>query len=56
MAQNQEVNLTAKDAKGKSKSRKFGIQHANNILSISNTQWKLDDPKWKWNGTELAKA
>lgn len=56
MAKNQEVNLTTKDAKEKSRSRKFGVDHANNVLNLSNTRWKLEDPKWKWNGKELAKA
>lgn len=50
------VNLTTDLGKGKTKDRKFDVAHANKVLSLTNSKWKLKDTKWKWNGTELAKA
>lgn len=54
---NQEmVTLKTSLEKSKSKDRKFSIQHANNVLSLTNSKWELNDKNYKWNGTELAKA
>lgn len=44
-----------KDAAAKTKTREFDVAHANRLLLIPNTGWKLADDKWKWNGKELAK-
>lgn len=38
------------------KKKEFEIAHANRILNVANTAWKLDDSKFKWNGKEIAKA
>lgn len=37
------------------KSRKFEVSHANRVMSVVDPRWVLDDAKYKWNGTELAK-
>lgn len=50
------VTLKTNLEKGKSKDRKFDVAHANKVLSLTNSKWELNDKKWKWNGTELAKA
>lgn len=47
------VTLKAKDVK--SRTKQFGIDHANKILKLSNSQWELNDDNFEWNGTELAK-
>lgn len=49
------VKLTTGSDK-KAKTRMFDIDHANRVLKLSNSQWKLDDPNYKWNGTEIAKV
>lgn len=60
--ENQLVQLKTKPVKTKegkdvpSKKRKFVLKQANTILNYVNSAWELDDPKWKWNGTELAKV
>lgn len=49
--------VDAKNKKGQKDVRKqeFDVDHANRLLAIPNTRWKLADDKWKWNGKELAK-
>lgn len=37
------------------KTTKLEISHANRVLSVVDPRWILDDPKYKWNGTEIAK-
>lgn len=49
------VFLKPKDVKGSKKS-KFEISVANQLLSLSNSQWELSDEKFTWNGTEISKA
>lgn len=39
----------------KSKKREFPIEQANKLLSLPKSAWKLDDSKFEWNGTEIAK-
>jgi hypothetical protein len=41
---------------GKPKTQKFEIERANRLLKIKKSAWKLDDPKFTFNGTEIAKA
>ena len=53
MSENKEVKLTTGSGK-KKKSKSFNISQANKLLSLSNAQWKLDDPGFKWNGIEIA--
>ena len=49
------VTLKTKATKNKkSKDQKFGLKHANNVLKLANSQWELNDPGFKWNGTEIA--
>lgn len=50
----QKVKLKAKDVKD-AKPKEFGIDHANKLLKLPNTQWELADDKFAWNGTEIAK-
>lgn len=52
--ENQDVVLKAKGEKGKD--RKFPIGQANKILSLSNSQWELNDKGFSWNGKEIVKA
>lgn len=49
------VTLKAKDAE-KNRTREFGLDQANKLLRLKNTQWELADKGYKWNGSELAKA
>lgn len=51
---NTKVSLKAKDSK-KAKKGKFFIDQANKMLSLSNSKWELDDDRFKWNGSEIAK-
>lgn len=51
--ENGKVVLKTKGAK--SKKQEFGVEHANKVLSLPNTQWALEDKGYKWNGKELAK-
>jgi len=49
------VILKPKDTKD-GKLKEFGIDQANKLLKLPNSQWELKDEKFKWNGTELAKV
>jgi len=40
----------------KSKTREFEISQANKVLTIKKSAWKLADPNFKWNGSEIAKV
>lgn len=42
--------------KKQTKEKSFPIVQANALLKLPNPQWTLKDPKYKWNGTEIAKA
>lgn len=49
------VNLKQKDgSKGPKTERKFEISQANKLLSLTNSQWILNDENFKWNGKEIA--
>ncbi len=51
------VNLKQKDGgKGPKIQRKFEIGQANKLLSLSKSQWELNDENFKWNGSEIANA
>ena len=51
------VNLKQKDGtKGPKIQRKFEIGQANKLLSLSKSQWELNDENFKWNGREIANA
>jgi len=39
----------------KPKTREFSIAQANALLKTKKTAWKLSDPGYEWNGTEIAK-
>lgn len=39
----------------KAKSRQFEISQANKLLTIKKSAWELDDDKFQFNGTEIAK-
>ena len=45
-----------KDAAEKSKKQAFELSHANRILNLPGSRWKLADDKFKWNGKEIANA
>jgi len=47
------VSLKSKSKKPKKES--FEIERANALLTIKKSAWLLDDPKFVFNGTELAK-
>lgn len=52
------VTLQSKDKREKAQNytkKPFVIAHANALLKLPNSRWKLADDKFKWNGTELAK-
>lgn len=48
------VTLKTKAAKN-AVNQSFEISQANKLLNLPNSQWKLDDKSFKWNGTEIAK-
>jgi len=52
------VGLISKDFKkgGKGIERSFPIGQANKLLNLSNSQWKLNDKGFTYNGKEIAKA
>lgn len=41
---------------GKSKTKKFEISQANKLLKMKKSAWTLNDSKFTFNGTEIAKA
>lgn len=47
------VKLTNTDTK-KAVTKSFEIGQANKILKLPNAKWKLDDPKFENNGSEIA--
>ena len=49
------VFLKPKDVKD-AKKVNFELSIANQLLSLSNSQWELSDEKFNWNGTEISKA
>ena len=48
------VKLKQTDSE-KAKPVPFEIEHANSVLSLSNSCWRLSDEGFEWNGTEIAK-
>lgn len=47
------VELSTKGEKPKKK--EFEMKVANKLLSMPKSGWTLTDPKFEWNGTEIAK-
>lgn len=45
-----------KGTKAKARTQSFQVKQANDLLSLKFSSWILDDDKYKWNGTELAKS
>ena len=59
MAETKQEFVTLKtkthDEKKPWKTKSFEVSHANRVMSVADPRWILDDEKYKWNGTELAK-
>lgn len=49
------VMVTLATKEEKPRKRQFEIGQANKILNLAKSGWKLDDTKFEWNGTEIAK-
>lgn len=41
---------------GKPKTKSFEIGQANKLLKMKKSAWELNDPKFTFNGTEIAKS
>lgn len=54
MAEKKTVVLSTKGEKPQK--REFSIEQANKLLKLSKPAWQLNDPKFEWNGTEIAHA
>ena len=55
MAEPKKVVVTLATKEDKARKREFPIEQANKLLKMPKPAWKLDDSKFEWNGSEIAK-